>query len=347
MSSPDVSVLVPVRNAATFLDEALASLCACRKPRLEFLLVDDGSADATPQIIEDWRRRDPRIIPLTMATSGMVAALERARAEARAPLLARLDADDIAYPDRFSLQYDRFQADRDLLLLGTAVDKIDGAGRRIGSIRYPSNDARLKKELPRRNVFVHSTTMMRASAVQRAGGYRRFFFAAEDYDLWLRMAEAGRIENLPDRLGGYRIHPGSTTREHALRQALSAALARTCARRRRQGMPDPASGLEEPLDIEGKAWPEAFDEDVRLYRALAFAEPATLERRRPTPDDIEQLLARGLPPTERRMSQAALINILVGGMLPTPRLRGQAIKALFRAGPLKAARLVWRPRQCR
>ena len=342
MPIADVSVLLPVKDGARYLDQALASFHACREPRLELVVVDDGSTDATPEIIERWWRRDSRIVPLAISANveGIVAALETARARARAPLVARLDADDIAYPDRFRRQFARFQADRDLVLLGTAVDKIDETGRVVGSIRYSADERDLKRQLRRRNVFVHSTTMTRASAVQQVGGYRHFVLAAEDYDLWLRVAETGRIANLPERLGGYRIHQGSTTRQQAFRQAFSAALARTCAEARRQNRADPAGGQKRAIDVEEDDWPIAFDDDVRLYRALAFADRAILMHRQPTPADIDRLVTRGLPPTERKIAQAALANILACRALPNPRWRGRAMAALIGRGPIRAARLL-------
>jgi hypothetical protein len=105
---------------------------------------------------------------------------------------------------------------------------------------------------------------------------------------------------------------------------------------------DPAGGLVRPLDLENDDWPRAFDDDVGLYRALAFADPGTFARRHPAPHEVERLIARGLPPTERKMAQSALANILARGALPDRRLRGPSIAALLANGPLRAARLVFR-----
>jgi GT2 family glycosyltransferase len=342
MPAPDVSLLMPVRNGVRYLAQAIASLGECREPRLELIIVDDGSTDATGEIIERGRRLDERIVALTQPASGIAAALERARRQARAPLLARLDSDDLAYPNRFQLQLERFLADPDLLLLGSAVDKIDEAGRIVGSIRYPGEPDELQQELRRRNVFVHSSVMMRHSAVQRVGGYRGFFLAAEDYDLWLRIAEQGKVANLPDRLGGHRVHAASTTARHVFRQAFSAALARTCAVARCRHSPDPANGLERPIDIEGEDWPRALDDEVRLYRGLAFADSAAFAKRRPTIDEVHRLLARGLPPVERKLAQAALAGILRHNAVPQPFSRLHIAAALLAMGAWRAARLLLR-----
>jgi len=340
MPEPDVSVLMPVRNGARYLAQAIASLGECREPRLELVIVDDGSTDATREIIERGRRVDARIVALAQPASGIVAALERARRQARAPLLARLDSDDLAYPNRFRLQLERFLADPDLLLLGSAVDKIDEAGRIVGSLHYPGEPDDLQQQLRRRNVFVHSSVMMRHSTVDRVGGYRRFFLAAEDYDLWLRIAEQGKVANLPARLGGYRVHAASTTMRHAVRQAFSAALARTCAAARRRNSPDPADGLEQPMEIARENWPQAFNEDVRLYRALAFCDPATFVTRQPTLEDVHRLLARDLPPLERKFAQAALAGMLRRGAVPKPCSRLRLSAAVLAMGAWRAARLL-------
>lgn len=342
MPQPDVSVLMPVRNGARYLGQAIASVVGCREPRLELVIVDDGSTDATGEIIERERRADPRIVALRQPASGIAVALENARRQARAPLLARLDGDDIAYPKRFQRQVEQFWSDPDLLLLGSAVDKIDEAGRVVGSIRHPCEPSDVQRELCRRNVFVHSSVMLRYSAVRQAGGYRPYFLAAEDYDLWLRIAEHGRVANLPERLGAYRVHAVSTTVLHAFRQALSAALARACARARRRNLPDPAIGLQEPMDIERENWPLAFDDEVRLYRALAFADAAAFSKRLPTPDDVRRLLAHKLPPLERKLAQAALAGMLLHRAVPKPYSRLGISAAFVGMGAWRAARLLVR-----
>jgi GT2 family glycosyltransferase len=342
-ATPDVSVLMPVRNGARYLPAALASLRACRAPALEIVVVDDGSTDTTPAILAEAMRVDARLVALAEKAGGIVAALERARRRARAPLLARLDADDLAYPERFRRQAEAFAADSDLVLLGTAADRIDAAGRIVGALRYPEDGDELRRELARRNPFVHSTTMMRRSAVAQAGGYRAFFLAAEDYDLWLRIAAAGRIGNLGDRLGAHRIHAGSTTARHTFRQAFSAALARASARARSRNQPDPADGLDRPIAIEDEDWPPAFASEVTLYRALAFADGATFARRSPTAGDLALLLDRRLPRLERKLAQAALAAILRNGALPGSASRLRVAAAVIARGALRGARLIIAP----
>src|SRR3954464_212289 len=97
---PAISVLMPVRNAALFLEEALESLASQTLGNFEIIAVDNGSADATFDILLDWTRREPRLRALRLERPQLAAALNHAASVARAPLLARLDADDIAHPGR-------------------------------------------------------------------------------------------------------------------------------------------------------------------------------------------------------------------------------------------------------
>ena len=239
MSVPNVSIILPVRNGARFVQRAIQSALDSQEPSRELIIVDDGSNDASSEIIEAASRRDARIVALRQPQSGIVAALERGRSHARAPLIARLDADDLAYSERLARQVDAFSRNPDLALLGTAVDKIDEAGRTIGRIAYPTSPSELKRELWLRNPFVHSAVMFRADRVKEVGGYRTFFEAAEDYDLWFRLSERWEIGNLAECLGALRIHDDTVTRRRTARQALSAALVRRCAAARRDERAEP------------------------------------------------------------------------------------------------------------
>jgi GT2 family glycosyltransferase len=341
MAAPAVSVLIPVYNGERYLDAALAGVLADDDPPREVIVVDDGSTDRTPAILEAWRRKDTRLVVLTQANAGVVAALERGRRAVRAPLIARLDADDIAYPGRFAAQAAAFAADPDLVLLGTALDRIDAEGERAGIIAYPADPARLAEILPRANAFSSSSVMMRADAVEAAGGYRPLFPAAEDYDLWLRLSEHGRIANLPERLGAYRVHESSMSAVSAVRQALSAALARRCAALRREGKADPALGRAGPPDLDADVDPaDPLAAELRLFRALSFADAATFGRRRPTDGDAALIASRPLRHAEKRLAQQAIVNMLRRKALPPSLSALRAVATLLRLDPLRGARLL-------
>src|SRR5262245_30261083 len=209
-----------VRDGASFLEEALASLADQDFEDFEIIVVDNGSRDRTPDIIADWAKRDPRLRPFRLERPGLARSLHFAATQARAALLARLDSDDIALPSRLRLQKAAMESNRSLGLLGSAVEVVDSAGRKIGK-RHPRRiDAELRRFLQAGNPFVHSSVMMRRDAYERAGGYREGLRLCEDFDLWCRMAEVAEIANLDVLLVRYRLHGGGLSFRQTARIAL-------------------------------------------------------------------------------------------------------------------------------
>src|SRR5499427_1903736 len=267
--TPAISVIMPVHNGAEWLAEAVASIRAQDIADLEFLIVDDGSDDGTAAMLSSFAAEDRRIRLLWQAPQGIVAALNNGIAAARAPYLARLDADDRARPDRLSKQFAFMQAHPEIGLLGTFAELIDAAGNTVGRLAPPTDRATLARVLSRTNPFIHSSAMMRTALVRRLGGYRAAFRAAEDYDLWLRMAEAGHIANLADYLTQYRRHDSNLSQRDGIRQSFSVRLAQRSAASRRSGAGDPADALTAPPDWWAEeAETSFFADDVGLYRLL-------------------------------------------------------------------------------
>ena len=201
-----VSVLLPVRDGARFLREALASVLAQTLRDFELLVVDDGSEDETPAILAALR--DDRVRVLRQERLGLVAALNRAIAEARAPLLARMDADDVSLPERLERQVAYLEARPRVGLVVTGVETIG----RTATVVLPDDDAALRRRLLLRNPFTHGAVAVRAEAVRGAGGYRADYGANEDYDLWRRIAREWELAAIPEVLYRYREHPGAVTR---------------------------------------------------------------------------------------------------------------------------------------
>jgi hypothetical protein len=239
VAEPAVSVLIAVRNGAAYLDESLASLAAQSFEDFEIVVVDNGSTDGTAGIIRDWARREPRLRAFRLEHRGVSASRNLAAAKARAPLLAPLDSDDLALPHRLAVQVAAMNARPLLALLGSAVELIDTRGRRIGSLRYPPGDAELRAFLREGKVFAHSSVIMRRAAFLAAGGYRAGLGLAEDFDLWLRMAEHGEMANLAEPLVRYRMHDHSTTARGRVRQAIAMGCVGAAREARRLGRPEP------------------------------------------------------------------------------------------------------------
>ena len=246
-----LTVLLPVRDGEATLDAAISSIRRQSFRDFELLVLDDGSRDASPDIATRHAAEDPRVRLLANPASGIVAALNFGIESAQAPLVARMDADDIALPERFERQLARLAAEPELLVLGTATIRIDAQGRRLSVATPPVDPAELARVLERVNAIAHPTVVMRKAALQAVGSYRRAYLRAEDYDLWLRLAERGKLSNLAEPLLEYRI--GGPFRPQAFaRQVLSEMAARAAAKLRRSGGTDP-TGAWDDIDADGLA----------------------------------------------------------------------------------------------
>ncbi|MFZ7086618.1 glycosyltransferase [Curtobacterium sp. RRHDQ10] len=230
---PLVSVLVPVARVDDHLFVAIDSLLRQTLRAVEVVVVLDGTGAASD--LPD----DPRItVHRFPVRRGTPAALNHGLAMARADLIARLDADDVAEPDRLERQVRVLAARPELLGIGSAVALVDDLGRDLGVLDVPLGDDAVRRLLTR-NVFVHSTMLVRRSALESVGGYDVRCRRMQDYDLWLRLGMTGPLANMPDRLTKYRVHDG----QHSRRTSPFGRSARTVRRSRRRL----ARHLGEPL----------------------------------------------------------------------------------------------------
>lgn len=196
MSSPRVSVLFPCYNVAATLDEALSSMVEQTFRDFEILAMDDGSSDGTREILERWRRREPRIRTYRLTHGGIVTAMNRAASIARGELLARMDADDIACPRRLETQMALMDAHPELAGCGTRIRYFPRRAIRGGARRYETwiNSVVTPAEVER-DLFVecpipHPTLLLKHATFEAIGGYRDVPWP-EDYDLIFRLWSAG------------------------------------------------------------------------------------------------------------------------------------------------------------
>jgi glycosyltransferase involved in cell wall biosynthesis len=211
VAAPAVSVLMGVHNGAPWISRAVESVLAQTLADLELIVVDDGSTDATPGLLAAVG--DPRLTVEAQPRAGLARALNRALARARAPLVARLDADDMALPPRLARQRAFLDAHPAVGLLGTAARVVDESGHPVGAIQPPEDDDAIRRALIRRNPFVHSSVMLRRALVEQVGGYDVSFAVAQDYDLWLRLSRITRMANLAEPLVVRRLVAGRVTAE--------------------------------------------------------------------------------------------------------------------------------------
>lgn len=219
MSGPSVAVVMPVHNAARYLDEAVASIVGQSFADFEFVIRDDGSTDGSLEMLRRWADRDRRIRLFEGARLGPAGSSNWIVNAAGAPLVARMDADDVAYPERLRRQMDVLHSSPDTVLLGTMIDMVD----RRGKIVRPYDFARLARwdySAP----FAHASILFRRDAFDRVGGYRAGCEHWEDLDFYLRMAEQGRIAVVAEPLLAYRAH--TSTRLTAEREAVERCLDR-------------------------------------------------------------------------------------------------------------------------
>jgi glycosyltransferase involved in cell wall biosynthesis len=235
--TPPVSVLMPVYNAARYLAEAVESVLGQTFTDFEFLIVDDGSTDRSRVILEQYAVRDSRIRLVSRPNTGYAVALNELLRLARGALVARMDADDVALPERLQRQLDYLRAHPDVVCVGSAVHLIDEGGRFLRDA-HPGmeSDEIQERALTGDCVLNHPSVMMRRAPVEAVGGYHPEFEPAEDLDLWLRLGEVGRLTNLPDVLMKYRQHTASFSERHQRLQLerSAAAVLEAC---RRRGIP--------------------------------------------------------------------------------------------------------------
>jgi glycosyltransferase involved in cell wall biosynthesis len=237
MKTPLVSVVMPVFNSQSYLDEAVKSILAQSLADFEFIIIDDGSTDQSLKMLRSYERLDSRIRLISRPNTGLCGALNEALGLARGKFIARMDADDISLPERFAKQVEFLENHPEAVMVGTAIELIDGRGRRLLRPPAKTSDEVLQSELLEGNSGIsHPTAMLRREPMVAAGGYDQASFPAEDLDLWLRLAEVGKLANLPEVLVRYRVHSNSISssrQEQQMKQTVT-----VCERAwRRRGIP--------------------------------------------------------------------------------------------------------------
>lgn len=204
---PRLSVVMPVYNALPFLNWSISSILGQTFSDFEFVILDDASTDGSTELLRDWARRDARIqLYESDQQLGLARSSNAVVAKAHAPILARMDADDIAHPDRLKRQLEVLTAAPDVAVVGTLCNGIDASGRVV----RPRDRWRLLRtsiQIP----FPHGSTMFRRSAFDAVSGYNEHAVRGEDQDLFLRMATQGRVVTIADVLYSYRYHSSNAT----------------------------------------------------------------------------------------------------------------------------------------
>ena len=272
MTAPAISVVLPVRDGAAFVAEAIRSILGQTWRDLELLVVDDGSRDATASILAQFAAEDPRVRVLVQPPLGLVPALNRGLKEAAGRYVARMDADDVAAPERLALQAAVLDGDPAVAAVGSACRVIARDGTVVRVRRPPTGATEVRAALRRGNPMIHPAVTLRRDAALAAGGYRPAFLLCEDYDLWLRLAERHDLVNLDRPLLDYREHGGQSTWRDLEQRILSELAALAAADRRRAGLPDKVGEvLVTRATLRGLGVGEAAVSDGIIGRALGTA----------------------------------------------------------------------------
>lgn len=236
-----IDVLIPVFNAEATIDASINSILQQSLSEIRVIIINDGSTDKTGEILAKLAEEDERIHIISTENKGIVSALNTGLRNCKADLIARHDADDIAFPNRFAQQKDYLDTNPDCVAVGASVWHIDAKGSRLGAHRLSGDAHGDARRIPSGEPYLmHPFLMVRRSALEGVGGYR-YAFHAEETDLYWRLKHLGRLHNLEAVMGEYRLHAGSISSRSTLNGRISAVnsqLSAISAVRRSEGRED-------------------------------------------------------------------------------------------------------------
>jgi glycosyltransferase involved in cell wall biosynthesis len=258
---PLVSVAVPAYNVARYIESALESVLRQSFRDFELIVINDGSTDTTPRLLDRIASTDCRVKVVHQQNQGLAPALNRALAECRGKYIARMDGDDLCVRERFEKQVEYLESNPDCVLLGTHIQFIDCYDAPLVEVpallrTHEEIDAGLMKG--RGGSLCHPTVMMRADAVRKVGGYNNAYSNNEDLDIFLKLCETGRAYNLGEVLLKYRRHLQSVNfTKHEIQRRNREFILKDAAARR--GVPVPgeqqvSNWRPPPRDKQLRAW---------------------------------------------------------------------------------------------
>ena len=247
---------MPVYNGAEYLKDAIESILVQTFDDFEFIIINDGSTDESPAILNYYASKDARIKVIDQANQGIVTALNKGLSVAKGEWIFRMDQDDISLPNRFKLQVQLIKKDPTLVLLGGWSQQIDAQGNLLKINKLPAKNNQLINAMEGlRPFFAHPTACFRRDVVLRIGGYRERFRVAEDGELWLRLAGSGSFGCCQEVILLLRKHTQSLSNTQSRQQLLSGITAHICHLRRKSGSSD-LSIMDENIWQDFTQWVE-------------------------------------------------------------------------------------------
>lgn len=225
MKTLALSVVMPVYNGEKYIKDSIKSILNQTFKDFELIIINDGSTDKTLKIIEQFKEK--RIFLYNNKKNlGVAKSLNVGLKLAKGKYIARIDADDLNYPNRFEIQVKFLNQNPEYVLIGSNADWIDRKGNLIPGFKVKLNDSELRKWMFFRNQFFHSSVMFRSSAVKLLGYYNEVLNGVEDYDLWFKMLRIGKVANISKSLIKRRIHENVVTKNKHFKIELLAIIVR-------------------------------------------------------------------------------------------------------------------------
>ena len=243
MKNPKVTVLMSVYNGDKYLNEAIDSILGQTFKDFEFLIINDGSTDKTGEIFESYNDSRIKIIN-NDKNIGLTKSLNKGLMLARGEYIARQDADDISMPERLEKEVEFLEQNKNVGLLGTYYFLINEKGKVLHTIKVLTESEEINEKLLEGNQFGHGSIMFRRDCVDIIGAYREEFKFAQDFDFYLRIAEAYDVANIPEPLYKWRINLKSISVTKKIQQDKYASLAIELAKERRQSGKDKLQSLK-------------------------------------------------------------------------------------------------------
>jgi glycosyltransferase involved in cell wall biosynthesis len=245
-TTPTISVVLPVKNAAPTVGRAIRSVLSQTRGDFELLVIDDHSTDSTRTLLEDAAQHDARVRVVDASGSGVTAALNQGIALAQGEFIARHDADDESLPDRFARQTRALEQRAELCGIGCFADAVNLDGDIVGRLPGRHGASVVREDIVSiRATPVHGAMMLRRQCLLDVGGYRTAFVTCQDFDLWLRLLERWELDNVPQVLYRWRLSETSAYGARRINQLMFGGIADAFAEERRRHGTDSYALLEQ------------------------------------------------------------------------------------------------------
>ena len=211
-NTPKVSVLMPNYNGEKYLIEAIESILSQSFTNFEFIIIDDGSSDDSWKMIQNYAKKDKRIVAVKNKKNLKICkTLNKWITLAKWEYIARMDSDDISMLDRFEKQVKFLDDNPDVWIVGWTMDMIDESWSTYSKREYNLTDSEIRSKLFRYSPFCHPVVMIRKSTLDKSGWYDNQLVYSEDYDLYFRLWMHAKFWNLTDTLIRYRMYRWNST----------------------------------------------------------------------------------------------------------------------------------------